>query len=229
MKLITAGLVALLLASPAYAAFDYVETFDSGFLPWTFAPNSGIVQAAGGNPGAFYQGTGPFFSGGPQPRTLFGFGDYSLPWHGNYRTDNVATIGVDAIILTSAAPSTGYFLTLFLYSDGGGVGDAQIAYQVGPQLPEVGEGWMSVDFPVPSQSATLPAGWTFQDPTPNNPPPTYDWNVLIENVDMMGFYFFDPANPGTPFQQVGIDNARVATGPVSVESESWSSVKALYR
>lgn len=95
--------------------------------------------------------------------------------------------------------------------------DDDYAYYVGPLVPQVGQGWVSYDFPVPSQSTeSVPAGWTggwagdaehFR--------PGVDWNDVITHADSVEFWWLNPAFFAI-FQQwdVGVDNVRVTSSPV---------------
>ncbi len=81
-------------------------------------------------------------------------------------------------------------------------------------MPQVGQGWTSYSFDVPSQStATVPAGWTggwvgnaaqFR--------PGVGWSDVIQSVDRIEIWWIDPSFFAI-FQQwdVGVDNVFVET------------------
>lgn len=210
----------MLMAGLIYAAFavtavagEFVETFAGDAGPWSNSPNEGYLMTEGGNPGAYFSMVSSFgvFRSNPMPRTFLGG---APEWLGDFRTAEVTSIGVDIIVLGSQTniDSPG---SLFLYSNMGtkDIGDDQVIYYLTDQLPAPGDGWISYDIPLDPSGNAPSRGWRFGDPTPHNPEPAYDFEVLIRNVSTVGFLFGsfeDQANLG--FTSVGIDNPRLTFG-----------------
>jgi hypothetical protein len=174
---------------------------------------------------------GPFRNN-PMPRTFLAGLPEADPWHGNYVLANVTNVGFDAITIGAANPVETN-ASIFLYTDMGteDSSDDEVYYFLSDRLPDVGEGWISYDVAVDSQSPTLPAGWGVT--TGNfSPKATNDWATGIKNITMVGFFFGDLGNPGAGpgFTSVGIDNARISfdAQPVPVEDGSFSALKAQF-
>jgi hypothetical protein len=70
--------------------------------------------------------------------------------------------------------------------------------------------WVSYDIPVPSQSNTLPAGWSWISRSTLRP--AGGWGRLMRDVDHVGFNFGDPAQLYPLFNwDVALDNPRITT------------------
>ncbi len=225
--LLTACL-AVLIATPL-AASEFVETFDGGSNVggWTYyAPNESIPQT-GGNPGAYLRAEG-LDTFAPWPRTPLGVASI---FTGDYRAMNVVSVGVDLATFYVDFSAGERNCTIMLYSDNGTPGffdDDWAAFKLGEFVPEPGEGWRSFDFAIPSQDTDWPAGWDSIQFGPASPAP--DWNALMANVASVGFHYGDPTWFYI-FQMwiLGLDNPRITTGTVAVQSESWTAVKELFR
>ncbi|MCZ6816510.1 MAG: hypothetical protein O7F76_07385 [Planctomycetota bacterium] len=190
-----------------------VETFDGGgnMGGWSYfgAPGNGIevIEVAGGNPGAYLHSTcvglNCLDTFAPQPRTELGNGGVFV---GNYRARDVTSLGIDLILHTVDFGAGGRPLSLIL--SGGGLS----TYIVGPEdVPEPGEGWKSFDFPVPSQSPTLPTGWVVQNGSGQGD--DADWNTIITGVTQVTYFYGDPEFFFI-FQQwePGLDKSRITEG-----------------
>ena len=76
--------------------------------------------------------------------------------------------------------------------------------------------------------------YAYGDPTEGNPEPVYDFDVLIQNVTMVGYFYGNMADgmgSSIDLTNVGMDNFRIEfdQAPVSTEALSFDNVKALYR
>ncbi len=201
----------LLPVALAPAQITFVEGFEnnSNVGGWTFGSPNGFIDPTGGNPGAYYHDT--FLdSFAPSPRTT----EPSI-FTGNYRVRGVTSLGIDLILHQVDITAEGRPLTLILISFNGTPTDFTDdwgAYFIGPaNVPLPGQGWISYDFAVPSDSPTLPAGWQFIQFGPQ-PPGT--WDELITQVDRVVFFYGDP----TLFYifqgwNLGMDNPRITWQP----------------
>jgi len=211
------GLAAGLAAAPA-SGDTFIETFTGGSNVggWLYGGPGETIEAAGGNPGAFYHSPA-IDTFAPQPRTS---GPDSV-FTGDFRARNITGIGIDLITIAVDFSAAGRPLTLMLISDAGTAGDPSddwAAYFMGPvNIPVPGQGWASFSFAVPSQSTSLPAGWQTLAFGPNSPPQP-DWNDVITDVDQVRFFYGDPTNFFI-FQvwNVGMDNLTIVGDVVPVE------------
>lgn len=211
--------VSLNAAAAATAmATSYTDTFTGGVNlgRWSYFgdPDTGIetVEAAGGNPGAWLhctcKGLGCLDTFAPQPRTQLGT---ESPFADNYRVRQVVAVGVDLMLLDVDFSAAERPLSVLLRNDAGTAGDPfddLIAYHVGAvDVPEVGQGWRSFTFMIPSGSMTLPADWRILQGSGND---NGDWNSIITDVDQLGYFYGDPEFFFI-FQQwePGLDNARI--------------------
>jgi len=222
----------ILLAPPLARAETTVETFTGGSNVggWTFFPGD-TIETSGGNPGAYLHAPG-MFTWGPWART-----SGASVFTGDYRAARIVSVGADFITIDVVLTALGFPLSLMLYSDNGTpgeYGDDWAAYTLGPNVPLPGQGWLSYDFPVPSQSAVLPAGWATVALGPSSPPDP-DWNRLVTNVVRVAFLYGDPTE--LLLEQVwdvGLDNARISSDDVvavpgeEVAGATWGIIKARY-
>jgi len=220
-------LVLVLAAVPA-AAEVFTETFDGGsnIGGWTFGTGNEVIEPGGGNPGAYLHD--PFVdSYAPQPRTTG-----QSVFTGNLRQSLVSRLGIDLVTFSVDFSAEGRPLTLMLISDEGTPADPDddwAAYLIGPaNVPLPGQGWLSYSFSVPSSERVLPAGWATLAFGPASPP-TPDWNLLIENVVQVRFFYGDPTLIFI-FQgwNLGLDNPTVETGLFidgfeTGDTSGWSS------
>lgn len=212
MRAIGLGVAALIGISAAANGAVFVEPFTGGTNVglWTFG-GAMSTQTTGGNPD-WYRRVDNVDTFAPQLRT-----QGESVFTGNYRARHVTLLGVDLITFAVDFSAAGRPLTLMLIEDNGTPGDSSddwAAYQIGASnIPIPGEGWKSFTFAVPSQSATLPAGWATQAFGPNSPA-NPDWNQVITDVDRVVFFYGDP-ELFFIFQQwtLGVDNVRIEETP----------------
>jgi hypothetical protein len=157
------------------------------------------------------------------PRASTTFGVQSV-FTGDYRTRNVASLGIDMAIASVDGGVAGRTVTLILLNDNGtpdDLGDDWGAFTV-TELPVPPTGvagitgendilqWTSYDIPVASQSATLPDGWTWI--ARNQVRRNGSWARLMRDVDHVGFIMGDPAQLYPLFVwDVALDNPRITT------------------
>ena len=209
--------LASLFAATAVASADvYVDTFDNSSSAggWTFGLTP-VYPATGGNPGKYLKVTG-LDTYAPQPRTTG-----ASVFTGNYRAKKVVRVGVDLTTIAVDFSAAGRPCTLMLVNDNGtpsNANDDWAVYTMGPNVPLVGEGWKSYDFTVPAQATSLPAGW--HSIKLGSASPTPDWNVAMQDVDKVVFFYGDPENFFI-FQMwtLGLDNARIETKPADIDGD----------
>ncbi len=224
-----AWLAALSLVPFAAADYTFVETYEQPpyFGGWTYGTGYGYIQSTGGNPGAFHHDS-YLFSFTPHPTTV----SESI-FTGDYRAAQVVSIGIDLItfmvdftadarpvsVRLSSENSTPHY-----YLDDWGV------YFVGPDnMPLAGEGWLSFDIEIPSQTVEPPDGWIYYRNGPDSPL-ELDWDALITGVDRASFVC---GNPGMvhilQWWDVGFDNTRVtlAVSPCPADVDGDYAVDVL--
>ncbi|MEO0662183.1 MAG: hypothetical protein AAFZ87_11645, partial [Planctomycetota bacterium] len=175
-----------------------------------------VVEAAGGNPdgwlhNALVDSFAPIVATGPAVPSAF---------TGDLRARGVTRIGVDAITLGASITAAGRDFTLLLRDTKGtpDPSDDDYAYALGGLVPQVGAGWSTYVFDVPSASTdAVPTGWEGGwAGDPENFRPGVTWSDVVTSVDVVEFWWLDPAFFAL-FQQwdVGIDNAFVETSGIS--------------
>lgn len=200
LRPLTLRLCALaLLAAPALATGGTTVPFTNSVNTggWTWGPTP-VFPAAGGNPDWYLRGFVDTFA--PQARTT-GLSAFT----GDFRARDVVEIGCDLRTLSTQFPFSRP-LSLILSN-----GSRQV-WTVGSALvPQVAEGWRGFHFAIPSQSATLPAGWVASG---SGGTPDQEWNTVITNVTEVRFFYGDP-DFFFIFDQwtVGIDNPRIFCDP----------------
>ncbi|QOJ17564.1 MAG: hypothetical protein HRU76_08210 [Phycisphaeraceae bacterium] len=209
------AVVSLAMAPAAAACADtFTETFTNGIntAGWSYGGNERI-EAAGGNPGAYLH-TSELDTFAPQLWTEPG---RPSNFTGDYRARQVTSIGIDLKTFHVDFSAEDRPLTLILVHDNNtpvDFDDDYGFYFMGPNIPLVGEGWLSYEFEIPSQAAQPPQGWRpielgFKSPEP-------DWNALIKNVRRVQFFYGDP-EMFFIFQmwEVGADNISITSVPQS--------------
>lgn len=213
-------LAGLALAHAAHAD-TFVENFDAGAAHvggWTCGIPA-TYPTTGGNPGK-YQRTQNIDTFAPQPRTSAN----GTVFTGNYREANVTSVGIDLATFAVDFSAAGRPLTVILVSNNGTPSNANDdwgAYKIGPaNVPIPGQGWLSFNFEIPSQSTTLPAGWDYILFGASSPP-LPNWNNVITNVSQLRYFYGDP-ELFFIFQNwtVGLDNARITTEPVQIPGDT---------
>jgi hypothetical protein len=154
------------------------------------------------------------------PRASTDFGGQSI-FTGDYHARNVAFLGVDMAIPYVSGNVNGRTVTLILLNDNetpGDLGDDWGAFLVTDlPIPPTGVAgiteilqWRSYDIAVPSQSNSLPQGWSWI--SRNYLRKNGSWARLMRDVDHVGFIMGDPSNlyPLLAWD-VALDNPRVTT------------------
>lgn len=200
-KLLFAASLCALLATSASAQTTFVETFDSGNEGnWWYGIPTPPIEMTGGNPGAYLRE--PLLDTfAPSARTQ----DLVSEFTGNYVSRDVTSIGIDLITL-DAMTAGGRPCALMLVS-----GD-EAAFTLGPNIPLVGEGWISYDFDIPAPGADLPPGWASIDLT-TGLAGVQTWETFLSNVERVQFFYGNPEYFFI-FQQwdIGLDNPRITSG-----------------
>lgn len=212
MREILASAAVVLMCVGGALGATFVEEFTGGTNVglWTFG-GAMSGQPSGGNPD-WYRRVDNLDTFAPQLRTQ---GDSIFT--GDYRARKVTLLGVDLKTFAVDFSAAERPLTLMLVEDNGTPGDSSddwAAYTIGAlDVPVPGQEWTSYSFVVPSQSATLPAGWATQIYGPNSPA-NPDWNQVITDVDRVVFFYGDP-ELFFIFQQwtLGVDNVRIEETP----------------
>ena len=143
-----------LLASPATAQ-TFVETFEAGSNvgQWNYISNNAALAGTGGNPGAHLV---VIQAGQPGPRTMAA----GTVFTGDFAARQISSVGLDCTTLNHQFAPHNFPMTVVLGNDGGTPGDFSddcLVYFVGTALaPQIGEGYLSYDFDIPWDSATLP-------------------------------------------------------------------------
>ena len=204
-------LIAVLAArAPAQSCGATVETdFQSSFVGgWSWGgPSQSTVS--GPVPRGPYLRSDGLDTFAPQLRTSGG-----SPFTGDYRAQGVTALGCDLQTFALDFPSSCQRpLSLVLANNNGTPANFQddtFVYTLLPgTIPCVDGLWHSYSAPVPSQSATLPPGWSVD---PNWTGPTAQaWNRVITNVTQATWFYGDPSMLFI-FQMwsIGADNLRIA-------------------
>jgi len=209
-RILAATLTAIVFGTgTAFGGQTVAETFTGGSNQggWTFGPANQVIETSGGNPGAYLHE--PLIDTfGPAPHTALGGSSF---FTGDYRARRVESFGIDVIVF-SAQFFTSPPLTLLLANDNGTPSDTSddcFVYFVGPTVAAPGHGWVSYEFPIPSQSTTLPPGWATWNACST---PDASWNNVIGHVSYVlvtygqpGFFY--PVGPWN----TGIDNPRITS------------------
>ena len=200
------------LAGQATFVEDFSDGENEGNWSYFGDPNNTIevLEEEGGNPDQFIhstcEGTACLDTFAPKLRTEW---QVESEFTGNYQEMNVTSVGIDLILFyvdTVGARE----LTLRLRSDNGTPDDDSddlTVYKLGTEFtPFAGAGWSQYTVSVPSQSETLPEGWTAQGSGTDDE----IWNTVITDVDQVEFFYGDP-QLFYIFQQwePGFDNPRI--------------------
>jgi hypothetical protein len=199
--------VSLSGAGTAFAGQTRTETFSAGSNQggWTFDLANEVIETSGGNPGAYlHEPLIDTFA--PRPHTALGGTSF---FTGDYRAKRVQSLGVDVIVF-SAQFFTSPPLTLLLANDNGtpfDTSDDCLVYLVGPTVVAPGQGWRSYEFPIPSQSTTMPPGWRTWNACSTR---DASWNNVIGDVSYVLLMYGEPNffYPVGPWN-TGLDNPRV--------------------
>ena len=204
----------LILAAAAHAdGTTTVIDFETGAAGWSIS-GGGFIDAPDGNPGSWLHSSPGLSTFAPIVRSTTGDPVFT----GDLRAMGVTSISMDAQLLDrDFGDPVGFQMSLLLRDTKGTPNDPaddDYAYFVGPQVPLIGQGWLSYEFSVPSQSTdAVPEGWSGGwGGDLENFRPGVDWNDVITNVDSVEFWWIHPA-----FQAIiigwdcGVDNIGIRT------------------
>jgi hypothetical protein len=197
------------------------ETFETGSNDggWTWGSGHDYFVETNGNPGRYLRDS-RLVTFIPRASTTSGV---QSSFTGDYHARNVASVGIDMAIPSVNGTVTGRTVTLTLLNDNGTPADLTDdwgAFTVTSlPIPPTGIAgitdtdilqWASYSIPVPSQSVTLPAGWSWisRDYVRRNG----SWGRLMRDVDHVGFNLGDPSLRYPLFSwDVALDNPRITT------------------
>jgi len=200
---------------------NFIETYDDGTDVglWHCSVNAArILEASGGNPGAYIQ-QGGFSTAVPtwasistrfQPGVSDPYKTDSI-YTGDWTTLGVTSIAVDLNVIQVGTWATDRAVTLeLLQMDETGFNVTYDATYTLPDLPEPPVGWQTYSFPVDANSPTIPAGWVFTrgDGTPGT---DAEWSPFLHRVDLTSIGFYKPgfAYPSLGTWILGIDNIEI--------------------
>jgi hypothetical protein len=204
----------LALCATVSAQTTRTETFDNGtnLAGWTTYGPTESIPSNGGNPGWYLRSEGlDTFA-----VRLDSQDGVTSAFTGNYAARNVTTLGLDAILTHVDFSAGGRPMTLVLCNNLGTINDRAddvCVYVRGAVIPQPGEGWRHYTFTVPSQSATLPAGWQVMTFGPTNLTDNQIWDLVIHSVSYVEWFWADPEFFYI-FQMwdVGADNISITEG-----------------
>lgn len=205
-----------ILCGAASFGATITETFEGGTNAAGWSYGFDALDTTGGNPGWWLHAVqldtfAPILSTDPNIPSAY---------TGNLRAKGVTSMAMDARIDQTDFNIGGdaFSMTLLLRNTRGtpdDFSDDDFAWLSDGQIPVVGSGWQSYNFPVPSAQTTLPAGWhggSADDP--ENFRPGVTWNDIITQVDVVEFNYLKPGFFAI-FQQwnTGADNISVTSVP----------------
>ena len=223
---------AILGASNDSETSAFIETYDDGTDVGLWHCSVGvprIIEASGGNPGAYLQ-QGGFSSAIPtwasiSTRFQPGVNDpYKIDsiYTGDWTSLGVTSIAVDLNVIQVATWATDRAVTLeLLQMDETGFNVNYDATYTLPDLPEPPIGWQTYSFPVDANSPTIPQGWVFTrgDGTPGT---DAEWSPFLHRIDLTSIGFYKPgfAYPSLGTWILGIDNVEIdfQAGPTPTPS-----------
>jgi hypothetical protein len=180
----------------------FIETYDDGTDVglWHCSVNAPrILEASGGNPGAYIQ-QGGFSTSVPtwasiSTRFQPGVSDpYKIDsiYTGDWTSLGVTSIAADLNVIQVATWATDRAVTLeLLQMDETGFNVNYDATYTLPDLPDPPVGWQTYSFPVNANSPTIPEGWVFTrgDGTPGT---DAEWSVFLQRIDLTSVGFYKP-------------------------------------
>jgi hypothetical protein len=221
-------LAVVLLALPAAAvqATQVVDDFESGTDPnnWSWLSGSpsnvignGVIQAEGGNPGAWFDSTAPYFAGHPNFTAVPAAGtplrvalDSGTLHSASIDMQRLDTSSVENCHPVYDLPST-FTLQLFDLHTVGSDPPTQIEAHTtdGPASPGGTFPWTSASFTIPSDATDVPPGWVLNAPPELN----YTWADLMHNIDGIAFFPISPEEiTFDSCWELGADNVVVGYG-----------------
>jgi hypothetical protein len=210
------------VAHAAEVRVTTVETFETGTNEgaWTWGSGLEYFVDGYGNPGRYLRDSS-LVTFTPRASTSFGVAG---AFTGDYRERGVESVGIDMAIAAVNGNVAGRKVTLILLNDNGTPDDLLDdwgAFTVTSlAVPPTGVAglagetdilqWAEYTIPVPSQSGSLPAGWSWI--SRNQLRRNGSWARLMRDVDHVGFILGDPALLYPLFSwDVALDNPRITT------------------
>jgi hypothetical protein len=211
------------MAQAAEVRVTTVETFETGTNEggWTWGSGLEYFVDGYGNPGRYLRDSS-LVTFTPRASTSFGV---ASAFTGDYRGRGVESVGIDmAIAEVLGGGVSGRTVTLILLNDNGTPDDLLDdwgAFTVTSlAVPPTGVAgltgetdilqWAEYTIPVPSQSGSLPAGWSWISRSQLRR--SGSWARLMRDVDHVGFILGDPGQLYPLFSwDVALDNPRITT------------------
>jgi len=194
---ISAFALCLLSATAPQAAppgtSTFTETFEGGHNTggWSLGnPFLEAIDSTGGNPGAYlhFPDLDTF---APQPTTT----EAGSVFTGNYRAQGVSQVGIDLVLFrvdfTSADRPLSLLLTSGTDTPDDFTDDCTVYYIGTKASPSPNGNWRGYKFKIPSDSTTLPRGWSMLENC-GDIDGDAAWNRVIQDVDELRFFVGDP-------------------------------------
>ena len=193
------------------AVQTFLEDFEDGDNPYGLTlgiPQAETIEPSGGNPGRWLRNDvlDTFI-----PRLTARV----PPFSGDFVARGARSIRLDAQTLAASFGVPGRPFTLVLTTFNGQPNNPNAydyVYTSGGLAPQVGQGWSSYAYPIPSRfSGELPAGWTGgYAGDPENLRPGVVWQDILSDVDEVAVWWGSPAffYIGQQFD-LGVDNVRI--------------------
>ena len=215
------GLLLLLVPAVAVQATEVVDDFESGTNPngWSWLSgtpgniiHNGEIRPDGGNPGAWFDSTAPYFSDHPNftavpdPGTPLRDALDSGSLHAlRINIERLDTSGVDTCGPLNSTPGTFVLQLIDIHSS-----DALIeAHTSGAATSGNPYPWTTVSFTIPSESTDVPPGWVLSAP----PELDYTWADLMQNLDGISVFAVNPDDlTYDACWELGADNVVVQYG-----------------
>jgi hypothetical protein len=227
MQRLLSGLLLFAVSAPLFAQQQVVDDFESGTNPngWSWLSGSpgglvlnGVIQSSGGNPGAWFDSTTPYFAGHPNFTALPAAG---TPLRAALDSGTLTSASVDIQRLDTSAVqnchpvydlASAYQLELLdLHTLATDPPTPIEAHTIeGPASPAgTSYPWTSASFTIPSGATDVPPGWVLDVP----PEVTYTWADLMHNIDAISFYAIDPGEiTFDSCWRLGADNVVITYG-----------------
>ena len=202
MQRLMAAFFLFTAVAPLHAQ-QVVDDFESGTNPngWSWLSGSpgniiynGVIQPAGGNPGAWFDSTTPYFSDHPNQTAV---PDTGTPLRDALDSAALTTISLDLQRLDTSSvqnchpiydlPSNFTLELIDLHTESGTLIEAHTTD--GPPSPGgTSFAWMPVAFTIPSDATDTPPGWVLNAPPELN----YTWSELMHNLDGISVFVINP-------------------------------------
>jgi hypothetical protein len=198
-----------------------VDTFSRGANRggWVIGGSGGdVIETSGGNPGAYLHDAN---QDAPAP-SVHTTG--SSVFTGDYTAAGVTELSVSLIVEAwGLPPPASTHVHLVLTNDRGtpsALDDAAVWVDSGGVIPPTGGGWRNYVVSVPSDSTSLPAGWTAYDSgfIVTGAAANDVWNEVVGSVTRVGWSHGAPLSPNLfSFIDSGLDNAAIRRSLAAAE------------